>query len=331
MSSAKALLDPAISGLCEALDAQAMTARLARLPDGGGEVWTVAGIDVIKYKPGRRCALAYTLLRGGETRRLFAKVFSGDRGATILVSMGRIAAAIPRERLLVPRPLAYFPDLKMLVTEFVDGIPLATALFAEPSDAAARRMASALATLHACGIVGARRWTLAKELRSTGEWIEGLAGRSQAASRRAGALLERLAGWAATLAAVPDRPVHRDFYPDQLWDHDGQTAMLDLDDARCGDPAVDIGNFLAHLTLRPVQFAETALGAARARPAFEAHYLECRAEARADATFAERVRFYEASSLLRLSGVYSARDHWAASVPPVLLDACADILSSKGV
>lgn len=43
------------------------------------------------------------------------------------------------------------------------------------------------------------------------------------------------------------RPIHGDFYAKQVLIKDGSAAILDLDRAVYGDPAADLGNFIAHL------------------------------------------------------------------------------------
>ncbi|MCA9245545.1 MAG: aminoglycoside phosphotransferase family protein [Planctomycetales bacterium] len=55
----------------------------------------------------------------------------------------------------------------------------------------------------------------------------------------------RLAAWLANLP-VEDRPVHGDFYAKQIILNGPTVGVLDLDEAARGDPALDVGNFLAH-------------------------------------------------------------------------------------
>ncbi|MBA2693119.1 MAG: aminoglycoside phosphotransferase family protein [Rubrobacter sp.] len=43
------------------------------------------------------------------------------------------------------------------------------------------------------------------------------------------------------------RPIHGDFYEDQVVLGDGTATLLDLDEAASGDPAADLGLFIAHL------------------------------------------------------------------------------------
>ena len=44
------------------------------------------------------------------------------------------------------------------------------------------------------------------------------------------------------------RGIHRDFYPDQIIVSGSRLYLIDLDLYCLGDPALDVGNFLAHLT-----------------------------------------------------------------------------------
>ena len=331
------LSDPALPGLAEALSPEAMTSRLARLTpllDGEESAvsgpWQVAEVEILKHTPGRRCAIGYTLDGPGVKRHLFGKLLSGERGPGILETMGRIVAAIPRKVLLVPRPIDYLPDLRLLVTEYLDGIPLAPSLYEGTSEAPARRIAAVLATLHGCEARLIRCWGAQDELANTGDWLARSPLNAPPPSGRAEGLLQMLSRRALLPPDISENPVHRDFYAEQVLDCGGQGALLDLDDARLGDPALDIGNFLAHLKLRSLQFVGLARGCERGRLVFLEDYEQRRAGAADMETLRQRVAFYEATSLLRLAGVYSRRDRWADRLPKMLLDSCEAMLDADG-
>jgi len=326
--------DPALPGLAEALEPGAMTRRLVTLcshlegePSGAGS-WRVAEINILKYKPGHRCALGYTLDGSGARWRLFAKTYSSKRGRRIEKAMGTIAAAIPREVLLVPRPVGYLPDLRLLVTEYLKGISLTWSLHEERSEIPARRAALAISVLHDCDASLDRHWTASREVANTGNWLARSAAGSLACSERAGALLEVLRRGAMLLPATSERPIHRDFCAEQVWDCEGRTALLDLDDAQFGDGALDVGNFLGHLKLRSLQFPWLARSCERMRPVFQEEYARQRTSHAGMEKFSERVGFYEAATLLRLSGVYSLRDRWAHFLPQALLESCEAVLDA---
>jgi aminoglycoside phosphotransferase (APT) family kinase protein len=46
------------------------------------------------------------------------------------------------------------------------------------------------------------------------------------------------------------RPIHGDFYADQVLIDAGAAALIDLDNAVLGDPCADMGSFAAHLYTR---------------------------------------------------------------------------------
>jgi len=290
----------------------------------------VLAIDVVKHNPGKRCALAYTVGGPeGARLRLFAKVYRTDRGARIFAGMQRVHERVRDEALVVPRPLAYAARAKLLVTEFVDGVPLGTRIYASGDIAATRRAAQAIATLHGCGAVATRRWTAAHEIENTQDWLTRMPREPEdPLVARARTALDAITRLSERLAEPPPRVVHRDFYLEQLFDLDGRTVLYDLDDLREGDPAVDVGNLLAHLTLRGLQFPVSRPGCLAARPVFLETY---RGAIASDAPllhgFDDRVRFYEAASLLRLVAVYAARPRWAARLPSALLDEVERVLS----
>src|SRR5262249_9497150 len=85
--------------------------------------------------------------------------------------------------------------------------------------------------------VAALRHETARRLRAPGE-----AERSDA--------LERLRVLSSGLPPFPSPRLHGDFYEKQVLVRPDGLAFVDLDDSSAGDPALDLGNFLAHLELR---------------------------------------------------------------------------------
>ena len=62
----------------------------------------------------------------GRRSRLFAKTYRNNRGAGIFEKLTRFSlSGAGANGVLVPKPVAYLPEIHMLVTEFVDGNPLA--------------------------------------------------------------------------------------------------------------------------------------------------------------------------------------------------------------
>jgi aminoglycoside phosphotransferase (APT) family kinase protein len=146
---------------------------------------------------------------------------------------------------------------------------------AGPGPAAAALAAGWLARLHASDAVLARRLDLRHELGNVEEWAARVGQEVPDAQAAAHALSDRLAAAAVDLPAVRQVPVHKDFHAGHVLAvrHEPAAggvpcgiAVLDLDEARMGDPALDVAHFATYLDLSPLP------GAARARDVFLAGY-----------------------------------------------------------
>jgi hypothetical protein len=126
---------------------------------------------------------------------------------------------------------------------------LATSLL-EQNDAVllVTRIADALAKIHGSGVETDRRHTLADEIATLRQRIARVIARHPRHQTR----LERILARSVDLAAVmpQSRPagIHRDFYADQIISNGDRLYLLDFDLYASGDPALDAGNFLGHLT-----------------------------------------------------------------------------------
>lgn len=120
-----------------------------------------------------------------------------------------------------------------------------------------------------------------------------------------------MAGGRARLAALAPAPdsgrraiVHRDLHDKQVIVGDHLT-LLDLDQVSAGDPALDLGNLLAHLRLRSLQ-GRLGVSCAENRTALLAGYGAAWTD-----RFADAVRAWEALALFRLAAVYALRPRWS--------------------
>jgi aminoglycoside phosphotransferase (APT) family kinase protein len=98
--------------------------------------------------------------------------------------------------------------------------------------------------------------------------------------------------------------LHRDLHDKQvLIDGRGRPGLLDLDTLARGEPALDLGNMLAHFELRVMQGRCAPVDAAAAAEAFLEGY-------RPSEPVLARIPAYRSATLLRLACVYSYRPHW---------------------
>jgi Ser/Thr protein kinase RdoA (MazF antagonist) len=208
-------------------------------------------VRVLRHVPGRRVA---TLVRTPAGRRV-VKVFASPRARGNQRRLAALAATDAGP--LVPRPLGADRSGHVGLVDFVPGASLRQ-LEGERLTAACALAGHALRRLHASGARLDRTWSIADEARA-------LRASSGPRTRAAIALALELHLPAADALLVC---AHRDFHPAQaVLNADGRLGLIDLDDAAMAPPALDVGNFLAHLAKdaaldeRPSETVESASAA----------------------------------------------------------------------
>lgn len=229
---------------------------LPRLATEQGQV-LVKSIRVIRHKPGKRCVIEYdvrverpdaprkkTTLIGKLRARRFGH--EGYRLQDAIWSAGFQKTSA--DEISVPQPVGFIPKLQMWLQMKVPGT-LATELLTQPEGIAlARRIAEAIHKLHRANVPSDRKHTMDDELRILREHLPFVAeGRTNLAKR-----IDRVLESCDHLGARVPQPkvcgIHRDFYPAQVIVHRERLFLLDFDLYCQGDPALDVGNFLGHVT-----------------------------------------------------------------------------------
>jgi Ser/Thr protein kinase RdoA (MazF antagonist) len=208
----------------------------------------------------------------------------------------------------VPRPLGYLDEWRLLLMEDFAGTPLESL---EPAATAAAipTAGRALAKLHRCHLEVEQRFTTEQEVDLLRGWV------------RVASLVEpsMKAGFGKALAEVEEsldrcrefEPalVHRDFYDKQVVLNDSEAAVIDFDTLCRSDPAIDLGNFLAHLRLAGLK------GMGNVRPLKE-RFLAAYGAASPDLLV--HAHAYTRSSLLRLACLHSLWPQWSHLAGPLL-------------
>jgi Ser/Thr protein kinase RdoA (MazF antagonist) len=267
------------------------------LSEALGERVRVDEVVVVRHKYGRRCTLRYTLTpaTGGEPLRVYAKTFASERGPRVFRALEALVEGWSRPpAVVIPEPVAYVRSCKLLLQREVPGAS-ARSRFLAGDRALAMRAAEALAGLHRSGARLERVHTLTDELAAARSRVERLEG----AAPRARRCLAKLEAALAAPRAWRERPVHRDFYHDQLLLFGDALGILDFDDAKMSEPAVDVANFLAHLRLLAIEEPGRAELVDDAAEAFRE-----RAHALDPSLDPDLVRLLESATLLRLAGIH---------------------------
>jgi aminoglycoside phosphotransferase (APT) family kinase protein len=298
--SARTVQDPALSHLAELTDAKRAARLLAETYREPVEVLDVA---IIRHRPGRRCTLRYELLLGEQPsqrfERVYAKTYASERAQRVYGALAALAALHGSPQSAVtPEPTGWSRRLRLVLQREVEGEPV-TPRLAAGDEILARRIADALHALHESAAMFERLHQLDDELAILDRRIAQLPARLSdraAEAQEAAAAIARGRAWRS-------RPIHRDFYHDQiLLDAHGRVGVLDFDDAAMSEPAMDVANLLAHLRLLARDEPAAAGGFQRAASAFRARYSTLDGE-----LDAELLRVLEATTLLRLACIHRPR------------------------
>ena len=210
---------------------------------------------------GGRTVVGYTVrgLDGPRSTYLVGKRFEEQHRARLLrdhldlLGSGPFAAG----RLRVPALVAFLPALGLVVYRRCEGTPLHRVPSPDDRVRDARLAARWLARLHTSGVLLPRTFCLDQEEQSTCEWATVIADRHPGLAGRAHALAAAWAGGAHAGRPVPAVPIHKDFHPGHVLVGD-DVCVIDLDEARNGDPTFDVAHFLSYLELMSPAATRTA-------------------------------------------------------------------------
>ena len=251
--------DAALPTLARCVDPVAIQSVLDRgvvglCPPGAVQL---RAIRVIRYKPGRRCLIEYDLVipsRGNDEIAFTAigKVRRNRPGRHQL----RLQQAFwdagfddaCSDGISVPEPLGEIPEMAMWLQRRVAGV-VATDLLPGPRGAAlAGRLADAAWKIHSAGVPARKVHRIGDELRILGDCLRATASRRPELASRIDLLTAECARAAAAVEPLPSTGIHRDFYPDQVVIDGERLTVVDFDLYTAGDPGLDIGNLLGHVT-----------------------------------------------------------------------------------
>lgn len=286
------------------------------LPDG--ELKRIEA-QILGHRLGKRCVARFSYqIRNLETSQeetgsVITKLYKSrsQRGQQVFAAMGELRRRgfDDRSEIAIPRPIAYLDEWNTLLMTDMKGVWLPE-LVEDEFVAGVEAAGNALRKLHTSSLRVPERYGVDDEIRLLERWVA-LFGEfhphlnrlalETLAFVRAG--LERSRTFEPTLA-------HRDFYEKQILIDSGRVIMVDFDTLCQSDPAIDIGNFLAHLKLAALQ-REGQLSQA------EEAFLEGYGPTMRDA-LERRVVLYTRASLLRLACLHAFWSRWSHLCEPLL-------------
>lgn len=210
-------------------------------------------VRVLRHKPGRRCLIEYAgrSRSTGERIELLGKIDAKSRQQRyfdrqrLLWNSGFHADSA--DGISVARPWGTVKNWQMWLQQKVPGEIGWHSLKRPTATAVARRVAQGLAKLHRLRLPLERLHQINDELEILKLRLPIAAGRLPSFRARIERLLNECTLLAQSASPARSCPIHRDFYPDQFVTSDDKIVLLDFDLLCLGDPAIDVGNLLAHL------------------------------------------------------------------------------------
>jgi aminoglycoside phosphotransferase (APT) family kinase protein len=239
-----------------ALDANYMKSRLSALPFSAGSQVDVRGIRICRHKPARRCLVEYEISMRAGTGDVRAAVIGKVKARGADAQTFRLTDALWRngfdeasaDGVSVPEPLGLLPDLKMWLQRKAPGAVLSTLLGRRETRALGGRTAEAIHKLHVAEVAPVREHRLEDELRILRDRLSAVAALLPHIGARIGMVIDACERLCALLRPTPRKGIHRDFHPGQVLVDNGRLYLLDMDMHALGDPCLDAGNLLAHVT-----------------------------------------------------------------------------------
>ena len=276
--------DPGLSHAHLALDpveVEPELQRLERLSGTGGCVRLLC-IRVIRHKPKRRFVLEYDVAVSTAT---------SERKLTLIGKMRARHDAHIAHRLLdtlwnagfdansndgisIPEPVGVISRFNLWLQHKVPGRPLADLLSGSEGTVLARRVVDAVHKLHIAAVPTERRHTLADEMRILHERLPHVVQEHPGWSQRLECLLAACDRLGASLPPPVECGIHRDFYADQVIVDGERLYLLDFDLYCAGDPALDIGNFVGHVTEQSLRLSGDSLALSECEQALVERYVE---------------------------------------------------------
>jgi len=253
--------DPALKTLTAFCDSRTLAAHLPHAALGLRSADDIHGLstDVLNYRPGQRLTarLRIDALAGADRveRPLFAKVFARatearDRFATLLWANEVLGTRAS------PRAIGVDDALHALWIEGLEALPGDALAHVRTDPTLLDQAAATLARLHAADRPDLRELLAWEVLDETHKKLAKLArafpDHANAFARIAASLTLARPGAERYRPA----PIHNDFHVRQLVPHRTGLALVDFDEVTLGDPARDLGHFIADLACCGLEASE---------------------------------------------------------------------------
>jgi len=253
-------------------------------------------VELARYLPEISAILRYEIEAVPEAaaKTIFGKVQPFNRGEEshrVMIEIWKAAQA-SGGRLVVPKPLGYFPDLGLYLQAAAPGKPIGSDRTRPEFLPGVVHAAEALATIHASSIPTEKKLPLEREVARLERTLDQFALVHPNAYFQLRELLSHLRERLKNLPEEEWLPTHGDYKYDQLLHEEGRYSLIDFDFFASAETSFDLGKFCAYLVPSMPKGWEQSVAAEEARSAFLDRYRQLRP----DATL-QRFPIYESCNL----------------------------------
>jgi hypothetical protein len=245
--------DPNLPGLARLVDTEKILAEAQAAPKKFGLSQAPIAITAqrTKYVPGQRCGYVYRLKSAdGATFSVYGKAYQSGEGKKVFALMQEIweSDACQSGRFVLPQPYGYDADSEVIWQEAISGEPLAKIAETIPNlPEMAEAIGARLAAFHSLRLQLPLERTFEAQVEETRQTLAAISKAFPDYAERCGQIGEKLLAAANKLGPGPVTPVHASFKFSHIFATAKGIAFIDFDGACLGDPAYDVGRFIAHL------------------------------------------------------------------------------------
>ncbi len=211
----------------------------------------LAEIKVIRYKPQNRCLIEYTFL-GEKPLTLIGKVRAKKTNYKSYELQKKLwhsgFDSNSKDKISVPETIAIIPEWKMWLQKKVPGKIITSLLTTNQGISISQKVAHIAYKIHQANIPPYRRHTMADELAILEQKLPLVLKDYPHWQSRIQTILEKCHILGENTPENRVCGIHRDFYLDQIIVEGDRFHLLDFDLYCEGNPSLDIGNFIGHIT-----------------------------------------------------------------------------------
>lgn len=217
---------------------------------------TETTIDVLRYKPERRVVTHVGLRTNAGAHQQLLVRYSTKPHASELSQFARHLRA---NGISTPKPIAALEGGRVSVDEFVEGRQLRETI--ATGEASAEAVAESVARFHSVApLANISSRSRSDELARSATGLAGLA-RWRPELANAASKVADLLGRTKPAACTRPRTLHGDLHSKNVLQTNDDVTFVDLERMGAGDPAIDLGYFLAHGIARPLRHPGESVGA----------------------------------------------------------------------